>query len=252
MGKLSSWIMPPQAILGTNALMIPLLEHDDPNHLLMAVNMMRQSIPPPELEPALVQTGFEPDDAGSDFWTGKNLLTAYVSLGEATTEREIVLSKSAARKLNYPYEAETGDKLSNRHGTKGVVSAVLPDEEMPHLPDGRPVELVYSFHALHAHLNFGQILEAGWANVAQAEGRPVLAPPFAGPTRQDLRERLQRAGLTPDGMLILRQGKNGPGNVPALNGRAGLLEPAGASGARQAARGGRACGGIRLQGSETR
>ena len=88
-----------------------------------------------------------------------------------------------------------GDKLANRHGTKGVVSAVLPDEEMPHLPDGRPVELVYSFHALHAHLNFGQILEAGWANVAQAEGRPVLVPPFAGPTRQDLRERLQRGGL---------------------------------------------------------
>jgi hypothetical protein len=200
----------PQAILGTNALMIPLLEHNHPNHLLMAVNMMRQSIPPPEPEPALVQTGFEPDDAGSDFWTGKNLLTAFVSLGEATTERGIVLSKSAARKLNYPYEAETGDKLSNRHGTKGVVSAVLPDEQMPHLPDGRPVELVYSFHALHAHLNFGQILEAVLGNAAQADGKPIIAPPFAGPTREAVGERLERTGLDPTGMTTLRQGKNGP------------------------------------------
>jgi len=123
----------PEAALGLSASMIPFLENDDANRVLSGANMMRQWIAPPDPEPALVQTANEPALPG--FWCGRNLLTAFVSWGE-TFEDAIVLSESAAAKLNYPRPVEAGDKFSNRHGAKGVVARILPDDEMPHLPDG--------------------------------------------------------------------------------------------------------------------
>ncbi len=74
----------PVAGLGVNASMIPLLEHSDPNRLLMGANMLGQWLVPPDPEPALVQTGFEPNVP--NFWCGRNLLTAYVSNGDDTYE----------------------------------------------------------------------------------------------------------------------------------------------------------------------
>ena len=198
----------PEARLGISASLIPLLEHDDPNRTLMGANMMRQAVVPPDPEPALVQTGKEPDVHG--LWTGRNLLTAFVSWGADTTADGIVISESCARRLDYPYPAEPGDKLANRHGTKGVVSRVLPDEEMPHLADGTPVELVYSFAGLHVRMNYGQVREALLGRIAKAEGQPAIAPPFGAPSGAALRARLAAAGLPASGMETLTLGVDGP------------------------------------------
>jgi hypothetical protein len=197
----------PERMLGPTASMVPLLEHSDPNRLLMGVNMMRQWLVPPDGEPALVQSDNEPDEAG--FWCGRNLLTAFVSWGGETFEDGIAVSASAAARLGYPRPLEPGDKLSNRHGAKGVVSRILPDEDMPHLPDGTPVELAYSFIALHTRLNVGQVREAVWGRLAKAEGRPVLIPPFQSPDAGELRRRLREAGLPETGMETLTAGAGG-------------------------------------------
>jgi len=198
----------PAATLGLSASMIPFLEHDDPFHLLMGANMMRQWLAPPDPEPALVQTGNEPDKA--DFWVGRNLLTAFVSWGADTFAEGIVISESCTQRLNYPHPAEAGDKLSNRHGTKGIVSRVVPDAEMPHLPDGTPVELVFNFSSVHRRMNFGQLREAVMGRIARAEGAPAIAPPFCAPGQDELRERLARAGLPESGMETLTLGRDGP------------------------------------------
>ena len=191
----------PEAGLGLSASMVPFLEHNDPNRQLMGVNMMRQAFTPPDPEPALVQSGNEPDLP--DFWYGRNLLTAFISWGGDTFEDAIVLSESCARRLNYPHPIEPGDKLSNRHGTKGTVSKILPDDEMPHLPDGTPVELIFSLFGLQSRLNFAQMREAAMSRVARVEGRPAVVPPFSAPDDRELRERLASAGLREDGMEVL-------------------------------------------------
>ena len=191
----------PEAALGLSTSCVPFLEHNDPNRQLMGVNMMRQWLVPLELEPALVQTGNEPDVP--EFWCGYNLLTAFISLGLDTFEDGIVISESCAERLKYDTPVEPGDKLSNRHGTKGVISRILPDDEMPHLADGTPVELVFSFMGLYTRMNFGQIREAVMGRIAQVEGKPVVVPPFQSPSASELRERLVKAGLPEDGMEIL-------------------------------------------------
>ncbi len=215
----------PEATLGLSAAVIPFLEHNDPSRILMGANMMRQWLSPsaPETapiscpngmskvavspEPALVQTGYEPDVP--DFWCGRNLLTAFISWGGDTFEDGIVISESCAARLNFPYAVEPGDKISNRHGTKGVISRITPDDEMPHLADGTPVELVFSFGALHGRMNFGQIREAVMGRIARAEGETAIVPPFQAPNADQLRERLKEVGLPEDGMETLTFGPNG-------------------------------------------
>ncbi|MCE2395717.1 hypothetical protein J4G02_14150 [Candidatus Poribacteria bacterium] len=224
-GKLVIVDESPEATLGLSAALIPFLEHNDPPRILMGANMMRQWLSPsaPETapvscpkgmsrvaaspEPALVQTGYEPDVP--DFWCGRNLLTAFISWGGDTFEDGIVISESCAARLNFPYAIEPGDKISNRHGTKGVISRITPDDEMPHLADGTPVELVFSFGALHGRMNFGQIREAVMSRIARAEGETAIVPPFQAPSADQLRERLQKVGLPEDGMETLTFGPNG-------------------------------------------
>ena len=214
-----------EAALGLSAALIPFLEHNDSPRILMGANMMRQWLSPsaPETapinypnemprvtaspEPALVQTGYELDVP--DFWCGRNLLTAFISWGGETFEDGIVISESCAARLNFPYAIEPGDKISNRHGTKGVISRILPDDEMPHLADGTPVELVFSFGALHGRMNFGQIREAVMGRIARAEGEIAIVPPFQAPSTDQLRERLKEVGLPEDGMETLTFGPNG-------------------------------------------
>jgi hypothetical protein len=198
----------PAAALGLSASMIPLLEHSDPNRLLMGANMLRQALVPPDPEPALVQTGNEPD--APDFWCGRNLLTAFVSWGADTFADGIVVSQSAAVRLGYPAPLEPGDKLSNRHGTMGVVSRILPDDEMPHLADGTPVELAFNFSGLHVRMNFGQVREALLGRIARAEGQPAIVPAFGAPGEAALRARLAQAGLPASGMERLTLGRTGP------------------------------------------
>ena len=198
----------PEAALGLTASMVPFLEHNDANRVLMGVNMLRQQLVPPDPEPALVQTGNEPDAPG--FWCGRNLLTAFVSWGIETFEDAILISESCARKLDFPIPVEPGDKLANRHGTKGTVSRIVPDAAMPHLPDGMPVELCFSFIGCHTRLNFGQMREAVMSRIARAEGTPAVVPPFQAPREDELRERLTKAGLPESGMETLSMGKDGP------------------------------------------
>ena len=198
----------PEAALGLSAAMVPFLEHDDANRLLMGANMMRQQLAPPEPEPALVQTGNEPH--APRFWCGRNLLTAFVSWGIETFEDAIAISESAATKLDFPHPLEPGDKLANRHGTKGTVARIVPDEAMPHLPDGTPVELCFNFIGCHTRLNFGQIREAVASRLAKAEGHAAVVTPFHAPAEAELRERLRQAGLPKSGMETLTAGKGGP------------------------------------------
>jgi hypothetical protein len=198
----------PAATLGLSASMLPFIENNDPNRILMAANMLRQAIVPAHPEPAWVQTGNEPDATG--FWCGRNLLTAFVSWGEGTSEDGIILSESAARRLNDPFPVEPGDKLANRHGAFGVVSQILPDEKMPHLANGTPVELVFNFIGLRTRMQVGLVREAVMSQVARAEGKPAIVPPFEAPGADELRQRMVQAGLPETGMETLTQGKQGP------------------------------------------
>jgi hypothetical protein len=198
----------PEATLGLSASAIPLLEYVDPNRALMGANMLRQWVVQSTPEPALVQTGQEPD--ADDFWTGRNLLTAFVSWGADTFDDGILVSESCARRFDTPYPLEAGDKLSNRHGTKGVVSRVVPDEQMPHLPDGTPVDLVYNFFGMHVRLSVSQVWEAVLGRIARHGGEPVVAPPFGAPGAEDLRAWLRETGLPESGMETLRLGASGP------------------------------------------
>lgn len=224
-GKLVVVDKNPDASLGLASAMIPFLEHNDPPQTLMGANMMRQWMAPssPEtaplrrakeiprfaaaLEPALVQTGYEPDVP--DFWCGRNLLTAFISWGGDTFEDGIVISESSAARLNFPCAIEPGDKIGNRHGTKGVISRILPDDDMPHLADGAPVEIVFSFGGLHARMNLGQLREAVMGRIARLEDQPAIVPPFHAPSADELRERLKKAGLPEEGMETLTLGRNG-------------------------------------------
>ncbi len=205
----------PEAALGLTASMVPFLEHNDPNRLLMGVNMMRQWLISPDPEPAIIQTGNEPDVP--EFWSGRNLLTAFMAWGADAFEDAIVISESCAKRLrgippfdpNYVHSVEPGDKLSNRHGSKGTISRILPDDQMPHLMDGTPIELIFSFLGIHSRLNFGQIREAVWSRIAGKEGNSMVVPPFHAPGEKELRERLKKAGLSESGMEYLTVKKGG-------------------------------------------
>ncbi len=211
------------SILGFSASMVPFLEHDDTNRALMGINMMRQWTSAADTaapihdtgwfrqqydqrlaskghkpEPALVQTGYEPEAA--DFWGGYNLLTAFVMWDGDTFEDGLVISESAAARMDFPAAVGVGDKLSNRHGAKGVVTRILPDADMPQLPDGAPIELILSPTSMVSRLNFGQQREAVMGRIAQAEGTPAVVPPFQAPSEETLKARLAAAGLPEDGM----------------------------------------------------
>ena len=191
----------PEAALGVSASIMPFLEHNDPNRALMGVNMMRGCLYPAEPEPAIVQTGLEPNVPG--IWTGRNLLTAFISMGLETYEDALLVSESAAKRLSGDTEACVGDKLHNRHGQKGVISRILPDDQMPRLHDGTPVDIACSFIGLHTRKDFGQIREAVMSRIARAEGAPAVVVPFHAPSEAEMKDRLRKEGLPEDGMEVL-------------------------------------------------
>src|SRR5881392_359362 len=102
-----------------------------------------------------------------------------------------------------------GDKMAGRHGNKGVVSKILPDEDMPYLPDGTPVEIVLNPLGVPSRMNVGQILEThlGWA--ARALGLWVASPVFDGATEEEIKEHLKQAGLPTSGKTVLYDGRTG-------------------------------------------
>ncbi|MBA5871474.1 MAG: DNA-directed RNA polymerase subunit beta [Nitrospira sp. CR2.1] len=104
---------------------------------------------------------------------------------------------------------QVGDKMAGRHGNKGVVSRVLPEEDMPYLPDGTPVEIVLNPLGVPSRMNVGQILEThlGWA--ARALGIKVASPVFDGASEKEIKELLKKSKLSPSGQTVLMDGRTG-------------------------------------------
>ena len=102
-----------------------------------------------------------------------------------------------------------GDKMAGRHGNKGVISRVLPEEDMPFTPDGTPIDILLNPLGLPSRMNLGQILEVHLGGAAKALGWHVSTPVFDGATQEDVEELLQQAGMTPDGKSILYDGRTG-------------------------------------------
>ena len=104
---------------------------------------------------------------------------------------------------------QVGDKMAGRHGNKGVVSRVLPQEDMPFLPDGRPLDIVLNPLGVPSRMNIGQVLEVHLGYAAKALGWKMCTPVFDGAHEDDIRECLRLAGLSEDGKTILTDGRTG-------------------------------------------
>ncbi len=106
-------------------------------------------------------------------------------------------------------KVQVGDKMAGRHGNKGVVAMVLPEEDMPYLPEGTPVDIVLNPLGVPSRMNVGQILEThlGWA--AKAMGLHVATPVFEGAKESDIKDYLGKAGLPKSGQITLYDGKTG-------------------------------------------
>jgi len=117
--------------------------------------------------------------------------------------KKVVVYVATKRKL------AVGDKIAGRHGNKGVVAKVLPEQDMPFLPDGTPVDLVLNPLGVPSRMNVGQLLETqlGWA--AKALGMRIASPVFDGATQEQIKEHMQKANLPEDGKVVLHDGWTG-------------------------------------------
>ena len=102
-----------------------------------------------------------------------------------------------------------GDKMAGRHGNKGVVSRVLPQEDMPFLPDGTPLDIVLNPLGVPSRMNIGQVLDVHLGYAAQALGWKVATPIFDGANEKDIADTLRLAGLAEDGKTVLYDGRTG-------------------------------------------
>ena len=102
-----------------------------------------------------------------------------------------------------------GDKMAGRHGNKGVISRILPVEDMPFLEDGTPVDIVLNPQGIPSRMNLGQVLEVHLGMAAKALGWKVATPVFDGATDEEIKELLKEAGLREDGKAILHDGRTG-------------------------------------------
>ena len=102
-----------------------------------------------------------------------------------------------------------GDKMAGRHGNKGVVSRVLPQEDMPYLPDGRPLDIVLNPLGVPSRMNIGQVLEVHLGRAAAELGWKVMTPVFDGADETDIADCLEQAGLSRDGKTWLHDGRTG-------------------------------------------
>ncbi len=114
--------------------------------------------------------------------------------------KKVVVYVASKRKV------QVGDKVAGRHGNKGVIAKILPEEDMPFLPDGTPVEIVLNPLGVPSRMNVGQILEThlGWA--AKVLGWQITSPVFDGAKESEIKSLMKEAGLPPDGQIPLRDG----------------------------------------------
>jgi len=106
-------------------------------------------------------------------------------------------------------KAQVGDKLAGRHGNKGVISTILPEEDMPFLEDGTPVDIILSPLGIISRMNIGQVLESHLGIAAKKLGYKAATPAMAGPTEESIVEELKKAGYPVDGKMQLYDGKTG-------------------------------------------
>ncbi|MBZ4655887.1 MAG: DNA-directed polymerase, beta subunit [Thermoanaerobacter sp.] len=102
-----------------------------------------------------------------------------------------------------------GDKMAGRHGNKGVISRILPVEDMPFLPDGTPLQICLNPLGVPSRMNIGQVLEVHLGLVAKALGWQIATPVFDGATEEDIQELLAKSGFSPDGKVQLYDGRTG-------------------------------------------
>jgi DNA-directed RNA polymerase subunit beta len=138
--------------------------------------------------------------------TEKNKLVNRLSRGDElpTGVLEMVKVYVATKR-----RVSVGDKMAGRHGNKGVISKILPVEDMPFLEDGTPVHIVLNPLGVPSRMNVGQILEThlGWA--ARKLDFRAITPVFEGATEADIEDALRRAGIEPDGKSVLMDGRTG-------------------------------------------
>ncbi len=104
---------------------------------------------------------------------------------------------------------QVGDKMSGRHGNKGVISLVLPEEDMPYLPDGTPVDIMLNPLGVPSRMNIGQILEVHLGMAGKRLGVKYATPVFDGANLEDIHEEMQEAGMDEDGKVELINGRTG-------------------------------------------
>ncbi len=102
-----------------------------------------------------------------------------------------------------------GDKLAGRHGNKGVISKILPEEDMPYMEDGTPVDVILTPLGVPSRMNLGQILELHLGLAANTLGYQAIVPPFAGATDIEIKQELKKAGFDESGKMKLRDGRTG-------------------------------------------
>ncbi len=106
-------------------------------------------------------------------------------------------------------KVQVGDKVAGRHGNKGVISKIVPAEDMPFLADGTPVDVILSPLGVVSRMNLGQILETHMGLAANSLGYHAVTPVLNGITEQQIKDELKRAGLPEDGQVTLYDGRNG-------------------------------------------
>ena len=102
-----------------------------------------------------------------------------------------------------------GDKMAGRHGNKGVISRILPREDMPYLPDGTPLQIVLNPLGVPSRMNIGQVLEVHLGYVAKTLGWKIATPVFDGAKQEDIAELFEKQGLNRSGKFVLRDGRTG-------------------------------------------
>ena len=122
---------------------------------------------------------------------------------DAGVIKRIQVSVAELRKV------QVGDKLAGRHGNKGVISVILPEEDMPFLADGTPVDIVLSPLGIISRMNIGQVLESHLGIAVKKLGYKVATPSMASPTEEVIKEELKKAGYPEDGKMQLYDGKTG-------------------------------------------
>jgi len=122
---------------------------------------------------------------------------------EAGIIKKIVIEVAQVRNIS------VGDKLSGRHGNKGVISTILPEEDMPYTLDGTPVDIILSPLGVPSRMNLGQILEMHLGMAANTLGYQAIVPPFLGARHEEIKEELKKAGVPENGRVKLFDGRTG-------------------------------------------